>query len=857
MRIELRLCVRFLCPMLWIALVATAAPVLSGESPSAKDDSVTTSRLPDPFSNVPPRVLDRDLRVEMNTPNRTGNVLFAAYDVENDRLMVSSFTQSKHGRVEAGPEGTFVYTPRPKFVGEDQFRYRISDGLGGGAYGTMRVKVIKPTGRWATTSFTGMAELNAGGEPIRFSTAAVPRVADFDGDGKLDLLVGGDGTITWYRNKGAAKQPQFAAGTALEAGGKKIEHGKGRLAIAWVDIDDDGRRDLAWVAEDRKVRWARDTATEGKPILAAPAVIPAKAGGDFLADDVRAEIADWNGDRLPDLITGSRSGAVKIAYNVGTKASPAFDVPVAAVDRGGQKIEGSYNLSVRIADLNQDGVPDLADSYNWGNVQFRINTGSAAEPALSAPGTFSIAGPEFAKLDLHALTDGPIVDFADLDGDGTLDIVIGGEKTKALYLATGESGRSYLREIRATIEAHGEDLGPFLAKDAAAKARMETLQAALYDYVTTFATPSQKWEILRGLIDLIAAQPQYFRLQKHDHKKQPGMATLAAQMWLIALVIEYENPAARRALAEAAQLTGGYRKLVEQCGLLYLDNNENPRGAEAIYQWLRTVPRDVYPGTGITANDWLGGRGFLVRGHLKNTFNGAPVDNGEYGFGPDARAVIGDRGSENWFMTVVHHEACHDLDAYVRRSPQLTRRWGQMLVAAGGPDVRADPKTGWLSWEMTKRHFRERGYWDGGDATWEAAWKKYWEGPGAEWNKFGFMRGNISWFYAAPQESLATQGNQFFNSSEGRIEVAIDRWNRGYRSNLSEVLLFMEIWSLGLDKMKFYENDIACRQVISFAKLRRNAAGYIDRIDLGDRYYEFEIDEQGVVTRIVHAPEKR
>ena len=32
---------------------------------------------------------------------------------------------------------------------------------------------------------------------------------------------------------------------------------------------------------------------------------------------------------------------------------------------------------------------------------------------------------------------------------------------------------------------------------------------------------------------------------------------------------------------------------------------------------------------------------------------------------------------------------------------------------------------------------------------------------------------------------------------------------------------------------------------------------YIDRVDLGDRYYEFAVDEQGVVTSLVHTPEQR
>jgi hypothetical protein len=471
-----------------------------------------------------------------------------------------------------------------------------------------------------------------------------------------------------------------------------------------------------------------------------------------------------------------------------------------------------------------------------------------------------VSGPNYAPVNLHGLCDGPIVDVADMNGDGTIDLVVGGEVGGRVYLALGQSARSYLAEIDALIAAHPQDLASFLADpaNAAAKGRMQSLQGALYDYVESFATPGQKDLIAKGLVDLIKKHPPYFSLQPFDAKRQPGLASLAVQTWLTLLLADYYDPAARKALADAAGFTGGYRKLVEETGLVYADNNQNPRGAEAIHDWLRTIPRELYPGTCITAKDWLGDCPFLVRGHMKNTFNGKPVDNGEYGFGGDARAVIGDRGSENWFMTVVHHEACHDLDAYVRRSHDLNRRWGQTLVLAGGPDMRADPASGWLSMDLTRQHFKEAGLWDGSQATWDAAWKKYWTvPPGSGWRQFGFMRGGIDWFYSSPQESLATQGNQFWNSTEGRIEVAVARWQKGYPSNLTEVLFFLDIWSLGLGKMKVYEVDNACNQVIGFARLGRNAKGYINRVDLGDRYYQFDVDDEGVVAGLVHVPEKK
>jgi hypothetical protein len=57
--------------------------------------------------------------------------------------------------------------------------------------------------------------------------------------------------------------------------------------------------------------------------------------------------------------------------------------------------------------------------------------------------------------------------------------------------------------------------------------------------------------------------------------------------------------------------------------------------------------------------------------------------------------------------------------------------------------------------------------------------------------------------------------------------------------------------------MKFYEVDNACNQVIGFARLGRNGKGCINRIDLGDRYYQFDVDDNGVVKGIVHVPEKK
>jgi len=71
-----------------------------------------------------------------------------------------------------------------------------------------------------------------------------PLLFDWDGDGKKDLLVGGDDhEVLFYRNTGTEKERCFEAGIELKAEGRAIKEGtRARLAVA--DWNSDGKMDL-------------------------------------------------------------------------------------------------------------------------------------------------------------------------------------------------------------------------------------------------------------------------------------------------------------------------------------------------------------------------------------------------------------------------------------------------------------------------------------------------------------------------------------------------------------------------------------------------------------------------------------
>ena len=119
--------------------------------------------------------------------------------------------------------------------------------IGGNVY------LIPNEGTTKKYAFGKHRPLEAGGKPLRVNGDAGPFACDWDGDGLIDLLVGaGDGSVWFYRNIGSARAPKLAAGVQLVAPGEASfgadaprEPRRGiRAKVCAVDWNGDGRLDL-------------------------------------------------------------------------------------------------------------------------------------------------------------------------------------------------------------------------------------------------------------------------------------------------------------------------------------------------------------------------------------------------------------------------------------------------------------------------------------------------------------------------------------------------------------------------------------------------------------------------------------
>ncbi|MFT5498020.1 MAG: arylsulfatase A-like enzyme [Kiritimatiellia bacterium] len=270
------------------------------------------------------------------------------------------------------------------------------------------VYVITNTGTPEKPVYAKPRRLEAGGAPIDVYGMPSPNLADFDGDGDLDLLCGEflDG-FTYFQNTGTRQAPVYAAGRRLMHEGKLLTMDLQMIVPSAIDWDGDGDVDLIVGDEDGRVALVEHSGhiENGVPQFLPPVYFRQEAEGIKFGALSTPFGVDWDGDGDEDLLCGNTAGYIAFIENLDGGNPPELAEP-RCLEACGEvlRIQAGPNGSIQgpceakwgyttleAADWDHDGRLDLIVNSIWGKVVWYRNVGSRTAPRLDAAQPITVA----------------------------------------------------------------------------------------------------------------------------------------------------------------------------------------------------------------------------------------------------------------------------------------------------------------------------------------------------------------------------------------------------------------------------------------------------------------------------------
>jgi hypothetical protein len=248
------------------------------------------------------------------------------------------------------------------------------------------------------------------------------RAADWNNDGKLDLLAGDtDGSIWFFRNEGERLFPVFKKGERLRANGKSLSVAAsgGHARFDVCDWNNDGRKDLVVADASGAVALFLNRGDRTKADLG-PGQRPSAEGKPIqLGGRASALVCDWNNDGRKDLVLADDKGFY-FSQNTGSDFAPWPGAPKPILFNGQPVRYVRPNLG-SFVDWDGDGKCDFIGCHFENTIRLYRNLGSGApngEPRFADPEGAILLQGESPQMISGA-------DAIDWNGDGDIDLLTG------------------------------------------------------------------------------------------------------------------------------------------------------------------------------------------------------------------------------------------------------------------------------------------------------------------------------------------------------------------------------------------------------------------------------------------------